>query len=132
MPARSRIAVAGLIVLLLAAAMFSAGCARNQGQDAPAPSPAAPTGTGAAAVKTTPSAAPTAPVTQGTSVKTCSGLGGTVTGAGQTCPGTYLPASDSFSCCSVKPAGGATAGAVLTIEPFSPSAEEENFTDITG
>jgi hypothetical protein len=133
MTAFFRIITIGLVVLLLAGFLSVTGCVKSQGQKTGGiPSTTGPT----AAEKTVqPAGIPAAKevaVVPGGSVKTCTGLGGTVTSAGQTCPGTYLTASDTFSCCSAKPAAGASPAAVLTIEPFTVSVENEDLGGISG
>jgi hypothetical protein len=129
----SRIVTVVLVVLVLAGFSFVAGCAKNRGQDTGRiPSPVLTT----AAEKTVlPVATPVVKVTtsvQGGALKTCTRLGGTVSSAGQTCPGTYLAASDTFSCCSAKPAGGSSPAAALTIEPFTAPVENEDLGGISG
>jgi hypothetical protein len=49
---------------------------------------------------------------------TCSSQGGERAIAGQTCPGTWLSASDTFSCCSKKPIAIAPVNATETIVMF--------------
>jgi hypothetical protein len=50
--------------------------------------------------------------------KTCSQLQGTVAIPGQVCPGTWLTASDSFSCCSKTPVAGKTTKTRLAADPL--------------
>jgi hypothetical protein len=50
--------------------------------------------------------------------KTCAGQGGTVVTPGQQCTGTYLAATDSFSCCSTRPVPTGTGNATVTVPPF--------------
>jgi len=50
--------------------------------------------------------------------KTCSQLQGTVAVPGQVCPGTWLTASDSFSCCSKKPVTGKIPKTSVAVDPL--------------
>jgi len=52
---------------------------------------------------TTPVPATSTPYTAAASSGTCSQIGGTVVAPGYSCPGTWLAASDTFSCCSTIP-----------------------------
>ncbi|MHB8164429.1 MAG: hypothetical protein ACYDDV_08770 [Methanoregula sp.] len=51
--------------------------------------------------------------------KTCSQLQGTIAVPGQVCPGTWLTASDSFSCCSKTPVAGSTSNPLVMVEPLA-------------
>ena len=55
--------------------------------------------------------------------KTCTQLGGDICVVTSECPGSWLDAVDSFSCCS-RPCTG-IADEVLTIEPFEPLPADE-------
>lgn len=59
--------------------------------------------------------------------KTCVQLNGYECGGDQGCEGSWLDASDSFSCCSVACEGGE----VLDIEPFEPMPENEDLGDVS-
>jgi hypothetical protein len=59
------------------------------------------------------------PVTTGYESKTCAQQGGTEVIYGQQCTGTYLVATDTFSCCSSKPVPAGTGNATVTIPPFN-------------
>ncbi|MFA6225623.1 MAG: hypothetical protein WC620_05445 [Methanoregula sp.] len=62
---------------------------------------------------------PTPQVTvSGDGSKTCIQLKGTVTIPGQICPGIWLIASDSFSCCSKNPVVGKITKPLLVVEPL--------------
>jgi hypothetical protein len=104
-------------VVLLAGSLCMAGCVQNQAGRGNV------TGTPAEIMVVTASpAVPSPPVTvltvQETSAKTCSMLGGDICSDDEDCPGSWLDAADSFSCCS-KPCSK-TGGVVLTIVPFEP------------
>ena len=129
-------AVAVLVIL----ALLASGCMSIPGPEntartpavtsAPAPpvqTPASPQNT----IKAVPTTMPV-PVTttQATGYEngTCAAQGGTVVSPGQKCPSAYLPATDSFSCCSKTPvaigSGNATAvKAPVTIPPFDLSLD---------
>lgn len=50
---------------------------------------------------------------------TCSARGGIVVAPGQQCKGTYLAATDTFSCCPVKPVAVGSANASVTVAAFN-------------
>jgi hypothetical protein len=136
MMAIRKIIIAGIILALVIGTVFVAGCARSREREGGALTGApsvtsSPTRTSPLPAATTPTAHATTTVQSG-GLKTCAQHGGTVTTARQNCPGKWLAASDTFSCCSVAPAGGAAPAAVLTIEPFTVSPENEDLGSITG
>jgi hypothetical protein len=55
----------------------------------------------------------------GYEAKTCMQQGGTVVTPGQQCKGTWLAATDTFSCCSVKPVPEGSGNATVTVGPFN-------------
>ena len=101
-------------ICLIVICLLTAGCtSRTDVQPAPA-TPASPK-----YVAKGISPAPTPQVTvvdDGT--KTCSQLKGTFAIPGQECPGTWLTASDSFSCCSKTPVAGKTKKPRLVVAPL--------------
>lgn len=50
--------------------------------------------------------------------RTCVQQGGTVVRPGEMCDGTWLDATDTFSCCSQTPASAIDRNATITVEPF--------------
>lgn len=50
---------------------------------------------------------------------TCTGQGGAQVLPGQTCPGTWLAATNTFSCCSVKPVDAKGSNKTLSAAPFT-------------
>jgi hypothetical protein len=50
--------------------------------------------------------------------RTCSQQGGGIAVPGQVCPGTWLIAADTFSCCPVPPIRPGIRNASVTVEPF--------------
>ena len=108
-----------LYAALLVSSLCMAGCVQDQTgrsavNDTLTPNPVIATPTSAPAATT----AVPVPTMQGIAARTCSQLGGDLCSATEDCPGSWLDAADSFSCCS-RPCME-TAGAVLTIEPFEP------------
>ncbi len=70
----------------------------------------------------TPAMVPVSPVVtqQGAyETRTCADQGGEVARPGQMCPGTWLAATDTFSCCSVPPESAITRTTVITTEPLN-------------
>ncbi|HII99596.1 MAG TPA: hypothetical protein HA272_10205 [Methanoregula sp.] len=60
---------------------------------------------------------PTTP--QGTyGIQTCAGLGGAIVRPGGMCPGTWVRATDSFSCCTETPLPSIDRNSTLAIEPL--------------
>jgi hypothetical protein len=55
----------------------------------------------------------------------CTAIGGEICIAGEACPGSWITASDSFSCCS-QSCTGTTPQEVLSIEPFGTLQENED------
>lgn len=75
-----------------------------------------------AAERTTPLPAlsvTTSPPVSGYAVDTCTGQGGSQVLPGQTCPGTWLAATNTFSCCSVKPVDSRGSNKTISAAPFS-------------
>ena len=63
----------------------------------------------------------TAPVTtpQGTyELRTCAGQGGGIAQPGEMCPGTWLSATDTFSCCQVMPVPAIDRNTTISIKPL--------------
>src|SRR5208337_1861160 len=56
--------------------------------------------------------------TPGYETATCAAQGGTIVTPGEKCIATYLPATDSFSCCSKNPAAVGNGNATTTIPTF--------------
>lgn len=78
--------------------------------------------TGPSAERTTMPPSPaltTAPIVSRYAVETCTGQGGSLVLPGQTCPGAWLPATNTFSCCSVKPADAKGSNKTLSVVPFT-------------
>jgi hypothetical protein len=50
--------------------------------------------------------------------RTCAQQGGGIVQPGQQCPGSWLIAADTFSCCSVAPVSALSRNASITLEPF--------------
>ena len=67
----------------------------------------------------------------GTGLKTCTGLGGHECTASEECDGTWLEASDSFSCCSQECTPVVDDSEILDIDPFEPSEENEELGDLS-
>jgi hypothetical protein len=123
-------------VALLVSSLCMAGCARDRAErgvvtDMLATSPVITTAP-AAGIPATP--APAAATVTSRAVKvvtgrTCSQLGGDICPATGNCPGSWMEAVDSFSCCSQSCTG--MAGEVLTIEPFEPLPADEEQVSIS-
>jgi len=108
-------------VFLIILCILSAGCiSGNTAQPAPTtPSPTVTSVSSKYVTKVTtpvPTPSPTPLPEDGS--KTCSQLQGTIAVPGQVCPGTWLAASDSFSCCSMLPVAGTTTKPLVTVEPL--------------
>ena len=137
-PGVSRLTAAAVVLLVLA--LLAAGCmsipgpentARTPAVTPPAATPfqttAVPQRTVTAMATTTP-VPPTATQAPGYETGTCAAQGGTVVSPGQKCPSAYLPATDSFSCCSKTPVaignGNTTVrSAPVTVLPFDLSLD---------
>jgi hypothetical protein len=107
------------IIILILCLLFTGCISRTEVQ----PAPATPVPTAFVPKGTAPSLPAPSPVTVTVTVlddgsKNCSQLQGTVAIPGQVCPGTWLTATDSFSCCSKTPVAGKTAKPRLTIVPL--------------
>jgi hypothetical protein len=104
-------------IFLLILCILAAGC--TSGKDVQ-PAPATPTTS--APIKYVAKVLTPVPTPQVTVLddgsKTCSQLKGIIAIPGQVCPGTWLTASDSFSCCSKNPVAGKTTNPRLTVEPL--------------
>jgi len=50
---------------------------------------------------------------------TCTGQGGSLVLPGQTCPGAWLTATNTFSCCSVKPVDSKGSNKTISAAPFT-------------
>jgi hypothetical protein len=131
-----------LAVLLLVLSPIVAGCLSIPGPESSKKTPAVTTTvTGTKTVQTPLTKSPAAQVTpvkttkapvvtpvpvvttkqSGYESETCTQQGGTVVTAGLQCTGTWLAATDTFSCCSSKPVAesGVNATEVLTVPPFN-------------
>jgi hypothetical protein len=75
--------------------------------------------TAAPAVAVT-AAATTAPPLPAAVTRGCADLGGSIAGAGEECPGTWLVAANTLNCCSQAPVRSARANASIVIGPFDP------------
>lgn len=63
---------------------------------------------------TTPTTTP-----QGTyEIRTCSGQGGGIARPGEMCPGSWISATDSFSCCTVVPVVSLDRNTTISIDPL--------------
>jgi hypothetical protein len=51
-------------------------------------------------------------------VATCNQQNGDIVKVGQSCTGNYIPASDSFSCCSKKPISARVKNITISLDPF--------------
>ena len=78
-----------------------------------------PVPTTAPAVTTTVSAGVETPGKEGYAAATCEDLGGFLVVPGETCSGTWLPATNTFSCCSARPARAAGTNKTISAAPFS-------------
>jgi hypothetical protein len=127
-------------VLLLIAILACAGCASIPGPDArftPVPTttpvPVTPqakvmtmkttalpvtVATPAPAVVAT--AAATPPPQPAAVTGSCADQGGSIAGAGEECPGSWLVAANTFNCCSHAPVRSAPANASIVVGPFDP------------
>jgi len=63
--------------------------------------------------------ATTAPTVSRYAAETCTGQGGSLALPGQTCPGAWLAATNTFSCCSVKPVDAKGSDKSLSAAPFT-------------
>jgi hypothetical protein len=115
----------GLIAISVICIVLTSGCVKENGS---APSPTAtPTSTTASSVTPAPSAAP---ITKSSGLKTCAELNGYECGMGEECPGEWLDASDTFSCCSEPCTSSTGDEGVLTIEPFELNPENEELGEV--
>jgi predicted small secreted protein len=107
--------------VILIGALLVAGCAGGRGfaRDRETGTPAV---SGTQTKDSGGNPAQTAQKGSALTAKTCAAQSGTICGAGQTCTGTWIAASDSFSCCSGKVAD-AGSGPVLTVEPIGMGEE---------
>jgi len=142
---RSGIFTAGLVVLVvlvLTGTLFVAGCTDNQQPDTSStPAPAATTKAVSPVVTTPADEKIPQAADQGTTgqdgktistgdngnipqkyiTATCAQIGGTILGAGKTCPGMFINSSDSMRCC-MEIAGGSDgtndkSGVIVTFSP---------------
>jgi len=137
-PGVPRVMAAAAVLVIIA--LLAAGCMTIPGPEKTARTPAvtsppAPVVQSTAApqktVKTVPTTKPvpaTPAQAPGYETATCAAQGGTVVSPGQKCPSAYLPATDSFSCCSKTPvaigSGNATAvNAPAAVPPFDLSLD---------
>ncbi|MCK9579070.1 MAG: hypothetical protein M0Q92_01300 [Methanoregula sp.] len=51
-------------------------------------------------------------------LRTCDGLGGMIVTPGEMCPGTWLDAANTFSCCSLMPVSAIDRNDTISIEPL--------------
>jgi hypothetical protein len=61
----------------------------------------------------------TAPIVSRYAADTCTGQGGSLVLPGQMCPGTWLVATNTFSCCSVKPVNAKGSNKTISAAPFT-------------
>ena len=112
----------GLIAISVICIVLSSGCVKEKG--------ATPTPTSTPAPSVTP--APTATSTSASgSLKTCAELNGYECGMGEECPGEWLDASDTFSCCSEPCTSSTSDEGIVTIEPFELNPENEELGELT-
>ncbi|RZN36907.1 MAG: hypothetical protein EFT35_07425 [Methanophagales archaeon ANME-1-THS] len=107
--------LAGLLALSVLCIVLTSGCVQEKGAT-PTPPPSAP---------------PTLSTSVAGGLKTCTELNGYVCEVGDECPGEWLDASDTFSCCSKPCTSSIREAGVLTIEPFEPNPENEELGDVT-
>jgi len=112
----------GLLALILVGAILACGCARERRGETSPPAPPA--------LRTPPRPAQPTVTPAVPGAGTCSALGGSTCSPGTDCPGTWLDASDSFSCCS-QSCTGAGGSAAVTIEPYQTEATNTGLGDIT-
>jgi hypothetical protein len=113
-----------LIVISVICIVLTSGCVKEKGA---APS-STPTSTTAPPVTSTPSVTP---ITESGGLKTCAELNGYECGLGEDCPGEWLDASDTFSCCSEPCTSSTSDDGIVTIEPFELNPENEEFGEVT-
>jgi hypothetical protein len=70
-------------------------------------------------IPTTVTTSPTPAQGSGNGLMTCAQQGGTITVAGQTTTGTWLDASDTFSCSSIKPTLASKGNQTISITTFN-------------
>jgi len=63
--------------------------------------------------------ATTAPTVSHYAAETCTGQGGSLVLPGQTCPGGWLIATNTFSCCSEKPTDARGSNKTISAAPFT-------------
>jgi hypothetical protein len=111
--------LAGLLAISVLCIVLTSGCVKEKGAT-PTPPPA-------------PSATltPTLTASLAGGLKTCAELNGYVCEVGDECPGEWIDASDTFSCCSKPCTSSISEAGLLTIEPFEPNPENEELGDVT-
>ena len=106
-------------IVLMVICIISAGCTSGKAeQPPPATTVPTPFPTKPQTTSQTPAPVPVATTGSDLAVQTCSQLKGITVVPGQECPGRWLTAYDSFSCCSQKPVTGKTAKPRMTAEPL--------------
>jgi hypothetical protein len=136
MKLRSNKGIIAVLAILLLLLLITAGCTSIPGPEprstpAPAKTTVPVTPQAKVTVAMTPIPAQTEAVTKilvpvnptpspaGTyESRTCAQQGGGIAHPGQQCPGTWLTASDTFSCCSVPPFREPAQNASVVAEPF--------------
>jgi hypothetical protein len=100
-----------LVLFFTGSLAVAGGCTAAKGRQNPPVSPAIGV------------PSPTMPV--GADDGSCASLGGDICTTGEECRGSWITASDSFSCCSQSCSGTVPAG-TLTIEPFDMLVENDD------
>jgi len=107
------------VMILLIGTLIVAGCTGPSGSSAPqsvtSPTPALPM---VKITKVTPTPQTIAVQEQVNEAMTCTQRGGFLTVAGQRCPGTWLIAANTYSCCSQEPVRVGTGNTTITTESF--------------
>ncbi|NMB79750.1 MAG: hypothetical protein GYA23_11730 [Methanomicrobiales archaeon] len=137
--------ILALGVLLLVAVLLCAGCTSIPGPDVrftPSPTPTevpVPTMVKPSAIRATTAptpvaaASPSVMTTTMTSAaggmyetRTCAQMEGSLVRPGEMCPGAWLEATDTFSCCSKAPRSSLNRNATVTVKPFSLAIEMDD------
>ena len=130
---RDKILTLGILIMLISGVILLSGCAGRRSIEKTTTTVEIPKKTETTVEKSTTTIMTTETTTtveekKGT-MKTCSQLNGFKCSTGDECPGKWLDASDTFSCCSVK-CKSPTGKEILTIGDLDFGHENEDLGDV--